>query len=45
MIDIEDFNALRARQARNLRRFRTGAWIAIGVLLIANVIDIVRPYL
>ena len=38
MIDIEDFNALRARQARNLRRLRTATWIAIGVLLLANVL-------
>ncbi len=45
MIDIEDFSALRARQARNLRRLRAATWLAIGVLLIANVIDIVRPYL
>lgn len=45
MIDIHDFNALRARQARNLRRLRNGAWIFIGVLLGANLVDIVRAYL
>ncbi|MCA7086082.1 hypothetical protein K7G19_21050 [Cupriavidus sp. DB3] len=45
MIDIEDFNALRARHARNLRRLRAATWLAIGVLLVANVIDILRAYL
>lgn len=45
MFDPSDFNALRARQARNLRRLRAGTWLAIGVLLTANVIDIVRAYL
>lgn len=45
MIDIEDFNAMRQRQASNLRRLRTATWIAIGVLLLANVIDTVRVYL
>ena len=40
MIDIEEFNQLRASQARNLKRLRTATWIAIGVLLIANLLTI-----
>ncbi|MEM5429375.1 hypothetical protein [Cupriavidus oxalaticus] len=39
MIDIDEFNTLRARQAKNLKRLRTGTWIAIGVLLLANVLQ------
>lgn len=45
MIDIHDFNAMRERQAKNLRRLRAATWLAIGVLLLANVIGIVRGYL
>jgi hypothetical protein len=36
--DIQDFNAMRQRQAKNLRRFRIGAWIVIGLLFVANVV-------
>ncbi|UXC34816.1 hypothetical protein [Cupriavidus gilardii] len=43
--DIRDFNAMRQRQAKNLRRLRAATWLAIGVLLVANVIDIVRGWL
>jgi len=43
--DIRDFNAMRQRQAKNLRRLRAATWLAIGVLLVANIIDIARSYL
>ena len=45
MFDPSDFNVLRARQERNLRRLRAATWLVIGALLLANVIDIVRAYL
>lgn len=40
MIDIKEFNERMRdeRIARNCKRLRTGAWIAIGVLLLANVL-------
>ncbi|USE78877.1 hypothetical protein NDR89_19770 [Cupriavidus gilardii] len=43
--DIRDFNTMRQRQAKNLRRLRAATWLAIGALLLANVIDIVRSWL
>ncbi|MCT9017171.1 hypothetical protein [Cupriavidus gilardii] len=45
MIDIHDFRAMRERQAKNLRRLRAATWLAIGALLVANIIDIVRGWL
>ncbi|WP_257733296.1 hypothetical protein [Cupriavidus nantongensis] len=39
MIDIDDFNKLRERQARNISRLRTATWTAIGILLLANALQ------
>lgn len=47
MIDIQQFNERQRdeRIARNNKRLRNGVWLAIGVLLGANLVDIVRAYL
>ena len=45
VIDIHDFRAMREHHAKNLRRLRNGVWLAIGALLIDNVVGIVRAYL
>lgn len=43
--DIRDFNAMRQRQAKNLRRLRAATWLVIGALLLANIIDLARSWL